>query len=63
MQFCRYVSLAFLIYQALLMLIVSYKINDSLVGNYERDGSACSAAIVIGVTGIISAFNLVWAGF
>jgi len=35
--FARWVSLAFLIYQALLMLVVAYKINETLVGNYERD--------------------------
>lgn len=50
-------------YQALLMLIVAYKINDSLVGNYERDGSCCSAAIVIGVTAFLSSINIVWAVF
>ena len=34
MNFCRYVSILFLFYQALLMLIVAYKVNDTLVGNY-----------------------------
>ena len=45
------------------MLVVSYKINDALVGNYERDGSGCSAAIVIGVTFVITGINVVWAIF
>jgi len=31
------VSVLFLIYQALLMLIVSYKINETLVNNYNND--------------------------
>lgn len=34
MDFTQYVGMFFLIYQALLMLIVAYKVNDTLVGNY-----------------------------
>jgi hypothetical protein len=37
MTFARYVSIIFLIYQALLMLVVAYKINEVLVANYERN--------------------------
>lgn len=35
--FSKYVSVVFLIYQALLMLVVSYKINGTLVSNYAKD--------------------------
>ena len=31
----RYVSIVFLLAQALLMMVVAYKINDKFVGNYE----------------------------
>ena len=34
MSFARYVSIPFLIVQAMLMLIVAYTINDTLVGNF-----------------------------
>lgn len=37
MDICKFVGTFFLIYQALLMLVVTYKINDTLVGNYNRD--------------------------
>jgi hypothetical protein len=35
MEFSRYVSIIFLLVQAMLMLIVAYKINETLVKNYE----------------------------
>lgn len=61
--FSRWVSIAFLVYQALLMLVVSYKINEALVSNYERDGSGFSGALIIIVTAIITVINIVWAVF
>ncbi len=39
MKFARIVSIGYLIMQALMMLVVAYKINDALVGNYERENS------------------------
>lgn len=39
LTFAKYVSFFFLFMQGMLMLMVAYKINDGLVGNYERDGS------------------------
>jgi hypothetical protein len=35
MVLSRYVSIVFLLAQALLMMVVAYKINDKFVGNYE----------------------------
>ena len=63
MDFARYVSAAFLIYQALLMLVVAYKINEVLVTNYEESGDSCSGAILLGMTISLSAISLVWLGF
>lgn len=63
MSFARYVSIPFLIIQAMLMLIVAYNINDTLVGNYESegvDGLGCSGIIVIFVTGILTIGNVVF---
>jgi len=54
----KWVSIIFLIYQALLMLIVSYKINDTLVSNAEEDN--CSSVILIAVTLIFTGFNGWW---
>jgi hypothetical protein len=35
MQITKFISTGFLIYQAMMMLIVAYKTNDQLVKNYE----------------------------
>lgn len=64
MSFARIVSVFFLIIQALLMLVVSFKINETLVGNYEREntnGVGCSGFIIILLTVCITAGNIVWA--
>ena len=47
MSLSKYVSTVFLIYQALLMLLVSYKINDTLVSNFNKDPTSCSKWILI----------------
>lgn len=47
LEFAKVVSVIFLIYQALLMLLVSYKINDTLVGNYNKDPTSCSKWILL----------------
>ncbi len=44
------------------MLVVCYKINDTLVGNYDRDANACSGIILIGVTGVLNIANLTFVG-
>lgn len=42
------------------MLIVAYKVNAVLVGNYERDSGACSGIILMGTTLIITGVNIYW---
>ena len=64
MIFSRVVSILFLLIQALLMLVVAYKINETLIGNYESEntnGLGCSGIIVIILTGLITIGNIVWA--
>ena len=61
--FARYVSIVFLIYQALLMLVVAYKINEVLVRNYEEAGDSCSGAILVGMTISLTVLSAVWLGF
>jgi hypothetical protein len=64
MSFARYVSIPFLFVQAMLMLVVAYTINDTLVGNYESenaDGIGCSGAIMIFMTAVITIGNIVFA--
>lgn len=66
MSFARIVSIAFLLVQALLMLVVAYKVNEALVGNYESEstsGLGCSGVIVIALTAIITIGNIVWLVF
>jgi hypothetical protein len=63
MEFSRIVSILFLLLQAMLMLVVAYTLNETLVGNYESestDGLGCSGVIVIGITGIFTIGNIVW---
>ena len=43
------------------MLVVAYKINEVLVGNYERDQSNCSGIIIVLVTVVLSLVNVTWA--
>ena len=48
----------------MLMLVVSYKINDTLIGNYESEntnGIGCSGIIVIFITALITIGNITWA--
>lgn len=47
MEASKLISTAFLIYQAILMLAVSYKINETLVNNYTKDQTNCSKYILI----------------
>ena len=63
MSFARIVSILFLMIQALLMLVVAYKVNECLVGNFEAqytDGIGCSGVIVIIITALFSIGNVVW---
>lgn len=45
------------------MLVVAYKINEVLVGNFNDNGDSCSGAILIGVTATLTIISLVWNGF
>jgi hypothetical protein len=54
------ISVVFLIYQALLMLVVSFKINETLVNNYNEDESKCSGIILMTTTVVITLSNLLW---
>ena len=63
MQFSRAVSVVFLLIQALLMLVVAYKVNEVLVGNYSREpteGLGCTGVTVIVITAMITIGNIVW---
>ena len=60
MTVCSYLGTVFLIYQALLMLVTAYKINDNLVANYEVDTGSCSAIILAGVTLVLTGLNITW---
>jgi hypothetical protein len=64
MSFSRVISIFFLLIQALLMLVVAYKINEALVSNYEAEntnGIGCSGIIIIVLTGLITIGNITWA--
>jgi len=66
MTFSRVISILFLLIQALLMLVVAYKINESLVSNYEAEntnGVGCSGIIIIVLTVLITVGNITWAVF
>merc|ERR1712048_1411026 len=63
MKFARWISIVFLIYQAILMLVVAYTLNSQLVDNVTRDGGnalSCSGIILMGLFGILTIGNLVW---
>lgn len=50
----------------MLMLIVAYTINDTLVGNFEAenaDGLGCSGVIMLFMTGLITIGNIVFIVF
>ena len=56
----KWVGTMFLIYQALLMLIVAYKINEQLVSNAVNDTTNCSGIILILMTLIYTSGNGYW---
>jgi hypothetical protein len=64
MDFARYVSEFFLLAQAMLILIVAYKINERLIINYENeDGLGVSGVVVILLTLLFTAGNITWIVF
>jgi hypothetical protein len=56
MQMARVVSLLFLIYQAILMLIVAMVINSALV-------NGCGIPVLLGLTALITGGNITWVVF
>ena len=60
MTVCSYLGTIFLVYQALLMLVTAYKVNDNLVSNYERDQGSCSGIILAGLTLVLTGLNITW---
>jgi hypothetical protein len=56
MQMARVVSLLFLIYQAILMLIVAMVINSALV-------TKCGVGVLLALTIIITGGNITWMVF
>jgi len=58
MWLCRFVGFVFLVYQALLMLVVAYKVNGKLVENVEVDETCCSKAIIMSFFLTITGFNV-----
>jgi hypothetical protein len=45
------------------MLVVAYKVNETMVGNFERDEGGCSGFIIIGLTVFITIINITWGVF
>ena len=62
-EISRIISVFFLIYQALLMLVVAYKINELLVSNAENDEGRTSTIILIVVTVVAYLLCFVFIGF
>lgn len=62
LKFAQWVSWIFLAFQAMLMLIVAYTINDILVRNVnvEENKMGCSAIILISLTLILFGGNITW---
>ena len=63
MKFARWISIAFLTYQAILMLVVAYTLNATLVNNVAQDGGdafSCSGIILMSLFGLLTIGNIVW---
>lgn len=56
-----WIGTIFLIYQALLMLIVAYKINEQMVQNAMNDSTNCSSVILVILTALLTGANIYWA--
>ena len=66
LYFARIVSVFFLVYQALLILVVAYTLNDLLVSNVERDGGSafsCSGIVLIVIFVLTTGGNITWLVF
>jgi hypothetical protein len=63
MGFARIVSVFFLSYQGMLMLIVAYVVNSHLVGKVNEAGSnpgSCAGITLITMFLLLTAGNIVW---
>ena len=63
MSFARIVSIVFLMYQALLMLLVAYSLNDVLISNVEKEGGSactCSGIVLIIIFLCVTTGNITW---
>ena len=63
MEFARVVSVLFLMYQALLILLLAYSLNDLLISNVDKEGGSaftCSGIILILIFSITTIGNIVW---
>jgi len=56
----KWVSAIFLLYQVILMLNATYKVNERLVSNYVNDPSKCSCVILLFVTLGVVAGDVIW---
>lgn len=66
MQFSRVVSVIFLAYQAILMLVVAYVMNDTLVKGVNAsngDFSSCAGITLITIFFILTGGNITWIVF
>lgn len=59
-NFSRVASIFFLLYQALVMLIVAYGINDALVSSYNQDSSKGFAILLIIITVVIYILSILF---
>ena len=63
MEAARIISVVFLMYQALLVLLLAYSINDVLVSNVEKEGGnafSCSGIILIVIFVLVTGGNITW---
>ena len=66
LEFARIVSIFFLMYQALLILVLAYSLNDLLVSNVENEGGSafsCSGIILIVIFVLTTGGNITWLVF
>ena len=64
MKFSRWISIAFLTYQAILMLVVAYTLNSQLVQNAMDEGgnafTSCSGIILLSLFIVLTLGNITW---
>ena len=66
LEFARIVSIIFLMYQALLILVMAYSLNELLVSNVEKEGGSafsCSGIILIIIFVLSAGGNITWLVF